>query len=1109
MNVSTGVPGGALASKQRVEEGLEALRVGLGPYVAKHMRARHGPHWRHYASRARRDEAGGELDVYALLKTLLDQWSDLFRHDEKLRRARSFISLSLDARNSAAHFSGELGAREALRYLDAMRELLAAAGAAPQTAILEALYEAERAASGGQPAVAPPALALEEPSPPERLRPWREVCEPHPDVLEARFSDAEFAANLALVDQGEGGDEYGDPAAFFRITYATEGLRRVLTATIARLADQGGEPVIGLQTNFGGGKTHTMLALHHLAGAAEAGYPPERLDGMAPIFEAAGVATLDRVRRAVFVGTHKGAAESMHTENGREIRTLWGYLAWRLGGWPAVDSIAGSEAAGTNPGSERLIPILRGAAPCLVLMDEVVAFARQLRGLQYDAFHAFIQSLTEAAAAVEGAVVVGSLPESGAEVGDEQGRDALRRLEKIFGRVQSAWTPASGIETFEIVRRRLFQSLDEAGEKARDDTVRAFRRLYRENRADFPAETREAAYEEQMRRAYPLHPEVLKRFSGDWSVLEKFQRTRGVLKIMANAVYALWSGGSVAPLITPALLPFRDNKVRTALLEPLDRAFGPLLQSEVDGEQALTARIEAQRPRLLKARAATLAARAVFFATAPHAGAARGAMGGDDLRLSCAQPGDQIAIFGEALQEIASRSAHLYRDGDRYWFSPQPTLNKLAADRARDVSDDQADRRIAEVLREEQSSRAGFPRVHAVLDNPTDIDDRRAVALVILPPAAAHDPGAGERSRAVEMAGETIERRGSGQRRFRNALIFVAADASNVEAARENARRERAWQSILDDADLRQNLTLAQTSDAEAQSRRSRDALRQSVRGAWVHVLHPEPPSEGVSAGAGAAGAGRGYVMGSTRIVNRGGGKSVPEAVWDKVSADGTVFGEIGPANLMQSLAPIWPSDQPHLDIEEIRDWFASYVYLPRLRDEATLDGALQRLVENMADPFAYAAGFDEETGAYEGVMDGRALMPGSLARGLLVRRDAIPVPEMDPRPHHPGDGEDSTLDPARPEPGSGRADPPPDPRPKRFFASLEIDPERAGLEVARIMDGLLVELTRVPGSRLRLHLEIEGTAEDGGYPEDVVATVKANVRDLRLDESNLGFEEK
>ncbi len=491
----------ALEAKQRVEKGLEALRQGLAPYVAKHMKDRHGNDWRHYTSRAHGSDAGDELDVYALLKTLLDNWNDLFRNDSKLRKARSFISLCLDARNSVAHFTGKLEAREALRHLDAMRELLVAIDADAQRQTLDSLYDAQHTIDGPTAQGEIGNLSLGEPSTRSRLRPWREVCEPHPDVLESRFSDAEFAANLALVDHGEGSEEYLDPAAFFRITYATEGLKRVLATTVARLAGEGGDPVIGLQTNFGGGKTHTMLALHHLAGAVEAGYKPKELTGMEEMLEAAGVETLGRVNRAVFVGTHKGAAEAMHIEDNREIRTLWGYIAWRLGGWEAFDSIAESEKARTNPGSEKLIPILRNAAPCLILMDEVVAFARQLRGLEYDAFHAFIQSLTEAAAAVQGAVVVGSLPESGAEVGDEQGMDALRRLEKIFGRVQSAWTPASGIETFEIVRRRLFQPLDEAGEKARDETIRAFRKLYRDNRADFPAKVREKAYEEEMRRA--------------------------------------------------------------------------------------------------------------------------------------------------------------------------------------------------------------------------------------------------------------------------------------------------------------------------------------------------------------------------------------------------------------------------------------------------------------------------------------------------------------------------------------------------------------------------------------------------------------------------------
>ena len=142
----------------------------------------------------------------------------------------------------------------------------------------------------------------------------------------------------------------------------------------------------------------------------------------------------------------------------------------------------------------------------------------------------------------------------------------------------------------------------------------------------------------------------------------------------------------------------------------------------------------------------------MFFATAPRAGTGGAGMTGTEIRLACAQPGDQIAIFGEALQEIASRSAHLYRDGDSYWFSPQATLNKLAADRARDVTDEYADRRIVELLREEQRGRAGFPRVHAAPDNPTDIEDRRATALVVLPPSAPHDASSGAESKAAEMA---------------------------------------------------------------------------------------------------------------------------------------------------------------------------------------------------------------------------------------------------------------------------------------------------------------------------------------------------------------------
>ena len=400
-------------------------------------------------------------------------------------------------------------------------------------------------------------------------------------------------------------------------------------------------------------------------------------------------------------------------------------------------------------------------------------------------------------------------------------------------------------------------------------------------------------------------------------------------------------------------------------------------------------------------------------------------MSGTEIRLSCAQPGDQIAIFGEALQEIAARSAHLYRDGDSYWFSPQPTLNKLADDRARDVTDEQADRRIVEILREEQRSRAGFPRVHAAPDNPTDIEDRRATALVILPPSAAHDAGSGPNSQAAALAGEIIDRRGGGQRRYRNALVFAAADASTIEAARANAKRERAWQSILGDADLMENLTKAQTRDAETQAARSRQSLQQSVRGAWVHILYPDPPGEGDG--------GSGYVMRSTRLVNRGGRQANPEAVWDKAKSDGTVLDKLGPGNLVKELEPLWPEEQPHLAIADIRDWFASYVYLPRLRDEAAIDDALQRLFEDLAQPYAYATAFDEDAGTYEGVTAGKALFAGDSGAGLLVRREAIRTEP--PAPDKAG-GDATTPQPGKfgqTPPAPDPKKPPPKPLPRRF----------------------------------------------------------------------------
>ncbi|MEQ8354149.1 MAG: DUF499 domain-containing protein [Kiloniellaceae bacterium] len=1094
----------AFGAKQKVDQALEALRIGLSPHVAERMKARHGTNWRQFASRAAGGKQGGELDTYALLKTILDNFGDVFRHDAKMRKARSYVSLALDARNATSHFDGMMQDREALRYLDAIRELLEAVGAKPQVKIVDGLYEAQKSANPKAAVEASEAEhKIEEPAPPAKLQPWREVAQPHPDVLEARFTDAEFAANLALVDQGVGSEEYVDPLAFFRITYLTEGLSRVLRSAAERFAKKGGDPVIGLQTNFGGGKTHTMLALYHLAGAVEAGYKPETLHGAKGILEAAGISTLPAVQRAVFVGTHKGPAEVMHASDGRQVRTVWGYIAYRLGGWTAVDHIADSESNRTNPGSEKLIQILEAAVPCLILLDEVVAFAKQLRGEEYEAFHAFIQSLTEAAAAVPGAMVVGSLPESAMEVGDQRGVDALHRLEKLFGRVQSAWTPASGMETFEIVRRRLFQPLDEDGEKARDATVQAFSKLYRDNASDFPPDVREPTYRDEIRRSYPIHPEVLKRFSEDWSTLEKFQRTRGILKIMANVIYALWRGQSNAPMITLALLPLAEDKVRTAILEPLARAYGPILQGEVDGELALPAKMESSRKRYGDAIAATRAARAVFLATAPHEGSARGGMTGPALRLACAQPGDQISIFGDALRELSERSAYLYREGDRYWFSTQPTLNKVADERAKDVSIDDADAEIIGILRKEQGQKGGFHRVHAAPDNLIDVDDARAIALVIVPPSHPHVLKSPDQTPAERIIVDTLQRRGAGQRRFRNALIFVAPDENGLDTCREVARKYLAWNSIVIDEEMAKGLTRAQFDDAKERARQMAEALAQRVRSTWSHVLYPGPSQDGDNGSGPAAG----FELEHNSVVNRAPGRPIAQVVYEKLKATSVIIEELGPDTLMAELSKVWDDSKPHIEAATLLDWFASYVYLPRLRDDATLTLSIEKLIGKIDSQVAFAERFDSESGEYEGVSLWTANLGSNTAQGLLVWRNVLP----EKRSTGSEEGEEAGPQPVpggpngggEPTPGGGGSK-----QPRRFFGSIPLDPDKAGLQVAKIAEEILFELERPGGATLKLTLEIEASAS-GGYPEDVVDVVRSNLRDLKIKPEDAGFEEE
>ena len=314
----------------------------------------------------------------------------------------------------------------------------------------------------------------------QTMKPWREITVPHRDVLEGTFQQSEFAADITAVHTGKATREYQDAVAFFDRTFITEGMRLLLTQVAQRLAGKGGEPVIQLQTAFGGGKTHTMLAVYHLATRKCA---LSELAGIPALIDQAGLMDVPQARVAVLDGT--AHAPGQPWKHGKQtIKTLWGELAWQLGGSEGFALVKEADATGTSPGKDVLRDLLAAYAPCVVLIDELVAYVRQfpegqtLSGGSYDSNLSFVQALTEAAKLVPNAIVLASLPESEVEAGSQRGVAALRALEKIFGRVQALWKPVATEEAFEIVRRRLFEPVRDA-QSARRGVPRICRCLHR------------------------------------------------------------------------------------------------------------------------------------------------------------------------------------------------------------------------------------------------------------------------------------------------------------------------------------------------------------------------------------------------------------------------------------------------------------------------------------------------------------------------------------------------------------------------------------------------------------------------------------------------------
>lgn len=933
------------------------------------------------------------------------------------------------------------------------------------------------------------------------LKPWREVAVPHRDVLEGTFQQSEFAADITAVRNGKATKEYQDAAAFFQRTFITEGMRLLLIQVAQRLNGNGGEPVIQLQTAFGGGKTHTLLAVYHLATRKCA---LKDLSGVSALIDQAGLMDVPEARVAVIDGNAHAPGQPW-SHGKQNVRTLWGELAWQLGGEEGFALVQGADATGTSPGKEVLSRLLGAYAPCVVLMDELVAYVRQfpdgpaLSGGSFDSNLSFVQALTEACKLVPNAILLGSLPESDVEAGSQRGVTALRALEKAFGRVQALWKPVATEEAFEIVRRRLFEPFSD--QKSRESVCRAFADAYVAEGAKLPSETQEGRYYDRLLQAYPIHPEVFDRLYEDWTTIDGFQRTRGVLKLMAKVIYRLWKDDNKDLMILPGSVPLYDSGSRNELTYYLPAGWDPVVEKDIDGDRAETTDLENKEPRFGAVNAARRVARTIFLGSAPSSVATTvGIRGLDRARvlLGCLQPGQTSSTYSDALNRLADRLHYLNSSGDkaldatRFWFDTRANLRREMEDRKKRFDDrNEVRRKLAEVLKKMSAGAPLFGGVHIFTPH-TDVPDDSALRLVVLSPEQFFSKE--EPRLASDAVLEYIRSNGPKPRYRANRLIFVAPDHGSLTRLRDSIRVALAWGSIVEDVkDGRLNIDQLQKKQAEKELQTAEDVVPRSVRECYKWLLCPSQHSAAET-----------KPTVEAFPLNTSGSAFGSET--ERVCTENElVIGTWSPIHLRAKLNELyWKPDKPAAGAMAFWEDAMRYLYLPRLKSHNVL---AQAIVKGAASRDFFGTAYGQHDGEYDGFKLGDAnvqlddtlllIEPGAALQYEAAHATApavIAAGAGNPAVHAPT-GTGTVPPPGLPLATGGAL------KARTFIGTAEVNASTAKMRLVEIADEVISLLAGDSQATVKVSVEISAEFPNGAS-EQLKRAVSENA-------GSLGFKNK
>ncbi len=772
-----------------------------------------------------------------------------------------------------------------------------------------------------------------------KLKPWFDVVKPREDLREGKPLDAsEFAVHLDKVRLGSAPKDYCDPATFFERTYLTENLTGLGAEVMRRLSGMTTETsaVFNMTTQFGGGKTHALTLLYHLARHGSTG---NGWRGVSKILQRAGIQTIpDHCAVAVFVGTEfdsvtgRGGIDSTPRR-----RTPWGEIAWQLGGEEAFAHVAQHDADFIEPKGDVIEKFLPKDRPCLILMDEVLNYISTYRDRGWhNKLYNFIQALSETVRGRNNAVLVGSIPASELSYTDKDEADQ-QRLKNLLDRLGKAVIVSVESETAEIIRRRLFEWDERAVtpdgrvilDKDAEATCRAYADWIQENRLQLPNLINPDLARDEFRATYPFHPMVISVFERKWQTLPRFQQTRGVLRLLALWVSRAYQEGYKGllrdPLITLGTAPLDDPMFRAAVFEQLgETKLEAAVTTDIAGKKdAHAVRLDSEAIDVIKkARLHRKVATTIFFeSNGGQVGSQAQEASVPEIRLAVGGPDIDLGNVETAMEALTDACYYLSVEKTRYRFSLKENLNKRFADRRASVQGPQVDEEVKREIQRIFSPKAFVERVFFPEES-IQIPDRPAITFLI-----AHLDKTMEDEQATRQFVDTMIREcGTTARTFKSALIWVVPDSA--QPMREEARKLLAWQTIADEADDLK-LDEAQRKQLAENIHKAKRDLKESIWRAYKHLflLAKDNTVKRVDLG----------------LVHSSAADTPISNILNRLSADGDVEKGVSPNFLVRN----WPPAFKEWATRSVRDAFYASPVFPRLLNPEAVKETIARGVES------------------------------------------------------------------------------------------------------------------------------------------------------------------